>query len=257
MRFASLGSGSKGNATLVDDGDGNAILIDCGVGIRQVEQRLRDLDSALDQIRAVLITHEHGDHCKGVESLLRRIDVPIYMTHGTATKGGFEALPGLQLIEDFSIIEVGRFRIQPIAVPHDAREPCQFVVEKTGPGPARKLGVLTDLGSFTPHVLEQYDGCDALVLECNHDEQMLQDGSYPPTLKRRVGGEWGHLSNRQAAGFLESVNTEQLQWLVVAHVSEQNNTPELARQAVQGSFNRGDRITLADQSRGFDWHAIA
>lgn len=256
MRVASLGSGSRGNATVVCDGRGVSLLIDCGLGVRQVSARLEQLGLSVGDLDALFVTHEHGDHCKGVAALARKTGLPVYMTQGTAIKGGFESLASLRLLHDFAPVVLGSLLVTPVAVPHDAREPCQFVVEQASETGSRKLGILTDLGSFTPHVLAHYAHCDALVLECNHDVDMLDEGPYPPSVKRRVRGDWGHLSNEQAGHFLQRIDTDQLQWLVVAHVSEQNNCPQRALQAVQGCVAINGKITLADQSHGFDWLAI-
>ena len=248
MRFASLGSGSRGNSTLVEWATG-ALLIDCGFSLKETEQRLLRLARRPDQLAAVLVTHEHSDHIKGVAALARRYQIPVYMTPGTFHSRNLGELPDLRLIHAYTPFEINGLTVRPVAVPHDAREPAQFVLEFAG----LRLGILTDLGSITPHVEACYQSCDAMVLEANHDPAMLAYGSYPPSLKQRVGGQWGHLSNQQAAGFLQRVDTRRLQHLVVAHISQQNNTPALAQAALMPVTSRIKQVTYACQNEGFDW----
>ena len=251
LAFSSLGSGSRGNATLVRS-DNALLLIDNGFTIKETERRLQQLGHSPSDITAILVTHEHSDHIKGVGPLARKYNLPVYLTHGTARYEGVtqvKALHTINLQRDFSVEDID---IRPVAVPHDAREPCQFVFNCRN----KTLGLLTDLGGITSHVEEQYQHCDALMLECNHDPEMLAMGPYPPSLKRRVGGLWGHLSNQQAANLLEKVTRERLQHLVISHISEKNNTEQLARQAILGVFDREPSLHLADQANGFSWLTI-
>jgi len=231
LRFASLGSGSKGNGTLVEAGD-TCVLLDCGFTLKDTERRLARLGKTPADIDAILVTHEHSDHIKGVPAFANKYQTTVYASYGTGNYGARRGdsakslnqqsyFQAIQLNQNFSI---GSLNISPVAVPHDAREPCQYVIAKG----EKSFGLLTDLGSITPLVLAHYKQCDALFLECNHDVQMLADGPYPYSLKRRVGGDWGHLSNVQAAELLCGVENERLQHVVMAHLSEQNNTPELA-----------------------------
>lgn len=257
MRFASLGSGSKGNATLVAAAD-TLLMVDCGFGIRDTERRLAALGVSPEQLSALVVTHEHSDHIRGVAPLAHRYDLPVYLTFGTrkAVSGGRHDLDQLDCreVRPERHFRVGELELFPVAVPHDAREPCQYLCRNGG----RSVGVLTDLGSLTPHVVEAYGECDALVLECNHDPDMLAAGPYPPSLKRRVAGSQGHLSNAQAATLLEQINQDRLQHLVLSHLSEQNNTPGLALEAVERSLPVGrERIRIACQRRGFDWLELA
>ena len=253
MRFASLGSGSKGNATLVAS-DSGAILIDCGFSMRETLARLAGVGMAADDLDAVLVTHEHGDHVRGVAMLCRRFGVPVYATRGTiaAVSAGRHALQGCEVhaLEAGQVFRAGPFRCLSVPVPHDAREPCQYVLEAGN----RRLGVLTDLGSLTTAVVESYAECDALMLEANHDLQLLQLGPYPPSLKRRVGGALGHLNNAQSATLLSHCNVDRLQHLVLSHLSEQNNTPDHALAAVHAVVEHGqERIQVASQHAGVDW----
>ena len=251
LRFASLGSGSKGNATLIESGNG-LILVDCGFTIKETCKRLDLLGHQPENLDAILVTHEHGDHISGVGPLARKFNIPVYLTHGTAQHKTVAKLPARFLINTHQTFTIADIEVTPVVVPHDAREPCQFVFRHQ----QKTLGVLTDLGSITPFIVEQYQHCDSLMLECNHDTRMLAMGPYPPSLKVRVGGQWGHLNNQQAAGLLQEVTTEALQHLVISHISEQNNTEVLARDALLQVFEDEARMLLAKQDQGFDWLAI-
>lgn len=252
MRLASIGSGSRGNGTLVAV-DQTCVLVDCGFSLRETSRRLARLGVAPEQLDAILVTHEHGDHVRGVGYLARRFQLPVYATAGTASGAGLAALGvDLRLLEPGFGFELGGVFVEPVAVPHDARQPTQFTFASDG----RKVGVLTDLGSISSDVLAQFADCDALVLECNHDAATLARGPYPPSLKRRVAGPLGHLSNAQAASLLRSVDRERLKHLVLAHLSEKNNSPAHALEAVAGVFSRMDAVTVAAQDGGFDWLAV-
>ena len=251
MRFASLGSGSRGNSTLVEWAAGT-LLIDCGFSVKETELRLDRLGKRAQDIKAILVTHEHSDHIKGVAALARRYRLPVYMTPGTYYNRDLGELPDLRLINAYAPFDIDGLLVRPVAVPHDAREPSQFIFELSG----RRLGILTDLGSITPHVEASYQACDAMVLEANHDPIMLASGSYPPSLKQRVGGQWGHLSNQQAAGFLARLDTGKLQHLVVAHISQQNNTLALAQSVLAPVTAQVKQVTYACQNQGFDWLAV-
>jgi phosphoribosyl 1,2-cyclic phosphodiesterase len=248
MRFASLGSGSKGNATLVQAGE-TVVMVDCGFSVRETTRRLERFGLTPGQLDAILVTHEHSDHCSGVAALSRKFEIPVYMTHGTQSSGRcdncFQTL-NFTFSQNFT---VGALEVEAVAVPHDAKEPSQYRFFCGG----KSVGVLTDLGSVTEHVVERYRSCDALMLELNHVEELLRWGVYPHHLKRRVGGDWGHLNNAQAASLLEEINHSGLRHLVVAHISEKNNTRELAEQALMGVLPSLDCVVWADQANGFDW----
>ena len=249
MRFASLGSGSKGNATLVEAG-ATRVMIDCGFSCVETERRLTRLGLEAQDLAGILVTHEHGDHISGVARFSRRHQLPVWMTAGTRAvhKGGeVAAWHAINSHQDFSI---GELRVEPFPVPHDAREPCQFVFSDG----QRRLGLLTDVGSITSHMVQALQNLDAIILECNHDPDMLAAGPYPPVLKRRVGGPFGHLSNQQAADLLARIDTDHLQHLVVAHLSEKNNHPELPRALLSGVLGcRAEEILVADQPDGMSW----
>lgn len=254
MEFASLGSGSKGNATLVRSGD-TLILVDCGFTAREAMARLANAGCEPHQLTAVLVTHEHGDHAKGVLTVGRRLGVPVYMSAGTAIALKCLDDPIVRLITPEQSWVIGELEVTPIAVPHDARENCQFVF--TGTRSGRRFGILTDLGHVTPHVASRFRALDALLLEANHDPDLLAAGPYPASLKRRVAGPLGHLSNAQSAELLSAVVHEGLQQVVVSHISEQNNDPELAVRTLAGALTGyRTRITLNTQDSGHAWCSI-
>jgi phosphoribosyl 1,2-cyclic phosphodiesterase len=252
MRFASLGSGSKGNATLVEAGE-NRVLVDCGFSCAETEKRLARFALTPDQLDAILVTHEHSDHISGVARLSRRYGIPVWMTAGTEAvhKGG--ELAAWHCINSHEAFSIGDLAVHPFPVPHDAREPCQFVFSYG----ERRLGLLTDVGSITTHMVNALNDLDALILECNHDPGMLAQGPYPPSLKQRVGGPYGHLSNRQAAELLGKISTDRLQCLVAAHLSEKNNHPQLAFDSLV-AVDGGERypIIIADQPDGLPWMTV-
>lgn len=252
MRFASLGSGSKGNATLVEAGC-SRVLVDCGFSCVETEKRLARLSLAPGQLDAILVTHEHSDHISGVARFSRRHGIPVWMTAGTEAvhKGGEVA--DWHCINSHQPFSVGELQVQPFPVPHDAREPCQFVFSDG----ERRLGLLTDVGSITAHMVKALDDLDALILECNHDPVMLAEGPYPPSLKQRVGGPYGHLSNQQAAELLGKITTERLQCLVAAHISEKNNHPQLAFDSLAAvADDAAYPIIIASQPDGMPWMTI-
>lgn len=229
-------------------------MIDCGFTLKEVVRRLNQQGIDPAELTAVLVTHEHGDHINGVGALCRRYQLPLYTTPGTHLSGKLGQLPDWRQINPEHPFAIQDLEVWPVTVPHDAREPVQFIV---GNG-AQRLGVLTDLGCITPHVVRHYRRCQGLVLEANHDPDLLARGPYPPSLKRRVGGDYGHLSNQQAAGLLEHLEPNQLSHLVASHLSEQNNCPDLARSTLAAGLNTTpDWVTLADQDSGFDWRELA
>ncbi|UXU86684.1 MBL fold metallo-hydrolase [Burkholderia sp. S-53] len=254
MRFASLGSGSEGNALVVEASSGTTttrVLLDCGFSAKEVERRLGRLNLGIDDLDAILITHEHSDHVGSALTLARRASLPLYMSWGTARAvGADEADVDLHVLWGDETASIGDLAVMPYTVPHDAREPLQFVFMDG----CRRLGVLTDVGMATPHITAVLSGCDALVLESNHDTAMLAASRYPQSLKARIGGNHGHLSNDAAADILASLERSRLQHLVAAHLSQQNNLPELARQAFAGVLGTsGDEVVVATQDAGFDW----
>ena len=254
MRFCSLGSGSGGNATVVETTSGartSRVLIDCGFSARELETRLARAGLRSVELDAVFITHEHGDHVGCATTLARRHRLPLWMSRGTWRAIGEPDVEGLlQFARDGQSIVVGDLMLNPYTVAHDAQEPLQLRVSDG----ARHLGVLTDVGSITPHLLTNLQGCDALLLECNHDRGMLEQSPYPASLKARIGGRYGHLSNDTAAEILRACLHSGLRHLVAAHLSEQNNRPDLARAAMaQACGALPNDIVVADPALGFGW----
>ncbi|MDM3872228.1 MBL fold metallo-hydrolase [Porticoccus sp. W117] len=249
MKFASLGSGSQGNATLVEAAD-TCLLVDCGFSMRETVRRLDQLQRSPDQLSAIVVTHEHGDHIKGVMPLARKYQLPVYLTAGTA-KAVVERSQqvDIRIVRDAEPFTIGALRVQPVAVPHDAREPVQYLFYHGN----LCLGVLTDLGSVTPYVTQCYQHCDGLLLECNHDLQMLASGPYPASLKQRVSGPWGHLNNHQSADLLSQLECSRLQHLVLGHISLQNNCLERVREAVTPQLSGVGQVHYACQDEGFGW----
>jgi phosphoribosyl 1,2-cyclic phosphodiesterase len=252
VRFAVLGSGSRGNGMVIEVG-ATLVLLDCGFSVTQVKMRLANLGKRPEDLSAIVVTHEHSDHVSGVAALARSFNIAVWATPGTAQAAGLGELAGCRLFDCHAPFAIGDVEAAPFPVPHDAREPSQFVF---GDG-ARRVGVLTDVGSLTPHIAECLNGCDALVLECNHDTALLAAGDYPPSLKQRVGGRHGHLNNDQAAELLGRLGTGKLQHLVAAHLSEKNNRPRLAQQALAAVLGcEADWIAVADQEQGLAWREI-
>lgn len=255
MRFASLGSGSEGNALLVEAA-GTRLLVDCGFGLNDSIARLARLGISSEQLDGILVTHEHGDHSGGVARLARKFGLPVWLTHGTqrSLSGKLAGIAQIHEIDPHQSFAIGDLEITPYPVPHDAAEPVQFVFCDG----EYRLGVLTDAGSSTPHIEAVLDGCDALVLECNHDSDMLMNGDYPWSLKQRVGGRYGHLNNRDAADILTRLDMGRLQHLVAAHLSRSNNTTELAVNALSAVLGcDAEWITVATQQAGFGWRELS
>ena len=255
LRYKNLSSGSTGNATLVEArseqtatssrNKPNRVLVDCGMRLSRLLELLAVADVPPADIDAIFITHEHSDHIGCVTQLASRYSIPVWASQGTHAAlqdmqsklrakqpshsqlvPGFEAL--VHIASDNCPIAVGDLQLNPFTVPHDAREPLQLTCSDGN----LKLGILTDLGHASRHVLDQLTGCNALLLESNHDEEMLSKSKYPAFLKARVGGDFGHLSNAQAANILSAVMHDKLRHVSAAHLSQQNNHPSLAQSAL-------------------------
>jgi len=253
VQICSLGSGSRGNATLIRLAD-QLLLIDCGFGLKDTIARLQSVGCEPENLSAVLVTHEHSDHVSGVEPLAAKFNIPVYMTEGTSrswkSRGRVTAIP----IRAGQEITLGGVKILPVAVPHDAREPVQFVF-RFG---SIKFGVLTDLGSLTAHVVEAYSDCTALFVEANHDREMLTKGSYPASLKRRVAGDWGHLNNLQTAALIKKINrNKKLNQLIVGHISQQNNSLQLVTEALEPVCQDLNQVVYAAQESPLSWVGLS
>jgi phosphoribosyl 1,2-cyclic phosphodiesterase len=250
MQLASLGSGSKGNATLVRH-DSTTVLVDCGFSLKQFRQRLERLDMSPENIDAILVTHEHSDHSGGVIRLATTYNIPVWTTRGTA-RAVFEKDFQYNNLRGGQSVSIGSLDILPVTVPHDAGEPVQFVFQVYG---GKKLGILTDTGHITSHITDAYNQLDGLLLEFNYDPMMLEQGPYPYSIKQRVSGDLGHLSNEQSLSLLSKINTSQLSCLIAGHISENNNSPKLVAAHLE-LLDNIPRPILADQKTGFGWIVI-
>lgn len=260
LRFCSLASGSGGNATLVEAGDGvhapvTRLLVDCGLNLRRLKLALAQRGCTPDDLDAVFVTHEHSDHVGGVFALRRRHGVTVWGSSGTwqavAERAG-AAPVAFEVASHGVTLTLGALQVTPFAVPHDAAEPLQLVVHA---GNAR-LGIVTDLGEPDDAVQRALQGCAALLLECNHDRAMLADGPYPAWLKRRIGGARGHLANEQSAALLAACRHDGLRHVVAAHLSRHNNEPLRALAALRSVFAAGTRMPsmrVADAEHGCEW----
>lgn len=209
--------------------DGTAVLLDCGLSAKAVVERLETVGVAPESIAAIALTHEHGDHVAGARVTGERLGVPVYMTSACRAQMDTEGIRDLRLIEVGRPLRFGALRVDAFRVPHDTVDPIGFVV---GTG-ADRLGLVTDLGCIRRDVLRPLRGCRAVVLEFNHDPAMVRANPYPDSVKERVLGDHGHLSNEQAAELLRGLDGGQIRDVVLAHLSEKNNTPELALDAAE------------------------
>jgi phosphoribosyl 1,2-cyclic phosphodiesterase len=256
MRFASLGSGSAGNALVVEVKQ-TRLMLDCGFSVKETTSRLARLNLTPNDITGIVITHEHDDHAGGALKLAAKYRIPVWLTYGTL-KMVTRYMPNkhdlqLNVIDSHTAVAIADIEVQPYPVPHDAREPIQCVFTEGN----LKLGVLTDVGRGTPHIEDQLNGCNALMLECNHDANMLQNGPYGWTLKKRVGGDLGHLENLDAANLLSKLDNSKLQHIMAAHLSAKNNTPLLAKSALAKVLGcELDWVGVADQLQGFNWREV-
>jgi phosphoribosyl 1,2-cyclic phosphodiesterase len=258
LRFTSLGSGSSGNATLIEARSGDSVrptrvLVDCGLPLRQLASRLASRGLRVADVDAIFVTHEHSDHVGGVLAMQRRHGTPVWASEGTWARATarLDDKPQAHVARDGVAIVVGELRLQPFSVPHDAAEPLQLTCSHG----QQRLGILTDIGEPTADIAQALQGCDALLLECNHEPELLAGSAYPIWLKRRIAGARGHLANRQSAALLDACRHAGLQHVVAAHLSQQNNRPALAVAALRGAIGTGcpTQISVADAAAGCAW----
>src|SRR5437667_5577393 len=256
MRFASLGSGSDGNALVVEVAR-TCLMLDCGFSLRETVSRLARVGLEPSDLAGIVVTHEHADHGGGVFPLASRFGIPVWLTHGTLAALREMRAEGeecsFNLIDSRCSFPVDDLLVQPFTVPHDAREPVQYVLSDG----ASRLGVLTDTGCSTAHIESNLSGCDALVLECNYDSNMLASGPYPAGLKTRIASRLGHLDNRTSGEILAALDRSRLKHVIAAHLSQTNNTPELARATLAEALHCEPRwISVATQDDGLPWRDL-
>ena len=252
-----LASGSRGNSALVSSSR-TRVLVDAGISCRETFKRLKAVGEDPHQLSAIVITHEHADHVAGLAVLARKLRVPIFMTGATHhvwarserdATGEPPQIPQLEIFTSGHRFQIGDIEVTPFTIPHDAADPVGFAFRVEG----AKLAVATDLGYLPPNVCDHLRGCDVLVMESNHDLEMLRVGPYPWSVKQRVMSRVGHLSNHALADFFRDDYDGGASYIVLAHISEQNNHPELARGAAMNALGPRqtllrNRIVLAAQS---------
>ena len=251
MRYASLGSGSRGNATLVESAT-TCVMIDCGFNHKQTLLRLERLGKKPADITAICLTHEHGDHIAGVKLFSKRYGTPVYMTQGTAN--ALEDIQSSVLINAGDVLDFGELEITSVAVSHDAAEPCQYVIRENH----QRLGLLTDIGYACEAVLNAYQDCDAMILEANYDNALLDSGPYPESVKARIAGDRGHLSNEQSLALVKALQFENVHALAIAHVSGKNNHRETITSLFRQHFGKDvEKMDFVCQQRGMPWRTLA
>ena len=279
IHFTALSSGSKGNSSLLSTRT-TTILIDAGLNCRELFRRLYSIGQDPTDIDAIVITHEHSDHIAGMATTARKLGIPVYLTEPTyrewvqqsasrvvstytdwlasieSPETQFEFtprstdLPEVHHFQPRSPFQIGNISVTPFSIPHDAIDPVGFLFNAEG----KQIAFATDLGHVSPDVEENIRNCDLLVLESNHDIDMLENGEYAPPLKERVASDTGHLSNSAVAEFLSRSWESTSAWIVLAHLSASNNTPELARMSAQNALAANPRllenkIMVASQDR--------
>ncbi len=236
IKVCALASGSNGNCYYIESGD-EAVLIDAGISRRQILERMRQRSLNPNKIKALFITHEHSDHYRGAKVLSAKLNIPVFITSKTVERGFYTMRPEkVTLFNAGDTIEVGTFKVHSFSKNHDAIEPCSFRVEVED----KQIGVFTDIGEPCDNVKNHISQCHFLFLESNYDEDLLWQGKYPPHLKKRVAGSKGHLSNKQAVELIENFASEQLKYIYLSHISEDNNRGEIAMSAFQHLKNDYD-----------------
>jgi len=241
LSFTILGSGSTGNTTLVSDGETH-VLVDVGLSGRETARRLRECRIEPEQISAIVVSHEHGDHCRGVGPFAKGLDIPIFMTGEVIRSSGINLAPSKHRpISPGEQFDINGICFTCFSVPHDSLDPLGFIIEKDG----TKLGIVLDLGYLSNLVVERLKGCDGIIIESNHDVQMLKVGPYPWALKQRVMSRRGHLSNDSVAQYLGNDFDGKASHVVLAHLSQKNNLPELALLSAQRALESRSGLMTA------------
>lgn len=244
LYIASLNSGSNGNCYYVGN-ENEAVLIDAGISCREIEKRLKRLELPLEKIKAVFISHEHGDHIHGVAAFSKKHKVPVYITPATYRAGNLQLEEMLiEKFESSSFVTVGDLQVRAFPKQHDAVDPCSFVISHSG----INVGVFTDIGKNCERVIASFKQCHAVFLEANYDEEMLEKGSYPLALKNRIRTGYGHLSNTQAMRLVADHRPPFMSHLFLSHLSRNNNSPERAMQAF-ATLHSDMHISIAPRER--------
>jgi phosphoribosyl 1,2-cyclic phosphodiesterase len=249
MRICILGSGSSGNATLVVAGD-TRVLVDCGLSARETVRRIREVGEDPGRLSGIVITHEHGDHARGLSAISKTLDVPVYISDATfdacALGERGKKIQRADAISSSQDFEIGSLKFHPFSIPHDAADPFAFTVESAG----AKLGMAVDLGYFNALAAEHFRGSDALIIEANHEVEMLRACTfYPWSLKQRILGRHGHTSNDEVARYLREDFDGRAEYIVLAHLSQNTNHPDLARLAALQALDARGPLFARDSER--------
>ncbi len=256
LRVASLGSGSAGNSTLIRSA-GTTLLLDCGFTLKETVARLATLQLTLDDLDAILVSHEHSDHVRGLGPIARKCGAAVWITHGSFDAWRDKKIQRVNFCTAHQSFSIGDITIDPFPTPHDAAESCQYVFSVVGEAATSRFVALTDLGVCTPHIYEKLHSANALLIECNYDLEMLRNGPYPASLQSRIRSRFGHLGNQQAAQVLSQIDHQQLQTILLGHLSERNNTPELARATVSAQLENTHRVHVLEQHSASAWFDLS
>lgn len=253
IRVAALGSGSSGNALVIAAGN-TTLLLDCGFTMKETIARLQHLNLTPGDLDAVLLSHEHGDHVKGVGPLSRKFALPVWCTHGTYQQARDNRFHAVRVFHAHEVFAIGDVEIDPFPTPHDAAESCQFVFEYE----RARFATVTDLGISTAHVTQKLADINGLLVECNYDNDMLANGPYPPSLQARIRSNYGHLGNEQAGELLQSIDHAELHCILLGHLSEQNNSESTALKTVERYIaDRQERLHVLGQHQCSGWFSVS
>lgn len=246
--FASLGSGSEGNSFLIKT-DKTIFMVDCGFNYKETEKRLSELGLTFSDINHILITHEHEDHIRAIKMIIKKEKIQISCSYGTAKKIGI--VDEVNIINPGDILVDNDLQVEVVPVPHDAREPCHYVFKKD----TLKIGIITDFGSLTPKIIESYSNLNYLVVEANHDANLLMKSSYPTSLKNRIFGKLGHANNDLTFDLISQIKKDKLKKIIFCHLSKQNNQKEIIKHTVKEYFDKF-KCEFISQENIFNWSEI-
>jgi phosphoribosyl 1,2-cyclic phosphodiesterase len=246
--FASLGSGSEGNSFLIKT-DKTIFMVDCGFNYKETVNRLSELGLTFSDINHILITHEHEDHMRAIKMIIKKEKIQISCSYGTAKKIGI--VDEVNIINPGDIVVDNDLQVEVVPVPHDAREPCHYVFKKD----TLKIGIITDFGSLTPKIIESYSNLNYLVVEANHDANLLMKSSYPTSLKNRIFGKLGHANNDLTFDLISQIKKDKLKKIIFCHLSKQNNQKEIIKHTVKEYFDKF-QCEFISQENIFNWSEI-